>query len=102
MKSVTRYQIWRLYIIFEAINEENLLWLILGCKADQGDPTVMELQLDVWHCLLDVYTKFQIDISKHVEKSQENCSLAGSSTNSPSECFCPPEGQKLPNHDDNQ
>ena len=28
----------------------------------------MELQLDVWHCLLDVYTKFQIDISKHVEK----------------------------------
>ena len=39
---------------------------ILGCKVSQGDPTVMKLH--VWHCLLDVYTKFQIDISKHVDK----------------------------------
>ena len=32
----------------------------------------MKLELDVWHYLLNVYTMFQIDISKHVEKSAEN------------------------------
>ena len=29
----------------------------------------MKLELDVWHHLLDVYTKFQIDIPKHVKKA---------------------------------
>ena len=29
----------------------------------------MKLELNVWHYLLDVYIKFQIDILKHVEKS---------------------------------
>ena len=43
----------------------------------------MKLELDMWHHLLDVYTKFQTDISKHVQKSPENFSLAGSSTNAP-------------------
>ena len=28
----------------------------------------MKLEIDVWHYLLNVYNKFQIDISKHVEK----------------------------------
>ena len=28
----------------------------------------MKLELDVWHYLLNVYTMFQNDISKHVEK----------------------------------
>ena len=32
----------------------------------------MKLELDVWRYLLNVYTMFQIDISKHVEKSSEN------------------------------
>ena len=32
----------------------------------------MKLELDVEHHLLHVYTKFQTDISKHVEKSPEN------------------------------
>ena len=32
----------------------------------------MKLKLDVWHYLLNVYTMFQNDISKHVEKSPEN------------------------------
>ena len=59
----------------------------------------MKLELDVWHHPLDVYAKFQTDISQHVQKSPENFSLAGSSSN---KCFCPPEGQKLPNHDENQ
>ena len=36
------------------------------------------------------------------KKSPENFSLAGSSSNTPFKCFCPPEGQKLPNHDENE
>ena len=32
----------------------------------------MQLKLDMSCHLLNVYTKFQIDISKHVEKSPEN------------------------------
>ena len=32
----------------------------------------MKLELDEWHHLLNVYTRFQIDISKHVENSPEN------------------------------
>ena len=32
----------------------------------------MKLQLDMQHHLLHVYTKFETDISKHVEKSPEN------------------------------
>ena len=36
------------------------------------------------------------------KKSPENFSLAGSSSNTPFQVFCPPEGQILPNHDENQ
>ena len=32
----------------------------------------MKLDLDLWRRLLDVHTKFQIDIWKHVEKSPES------------------------------
>ena len=32
----------------------------------------MKLELDAGHRLLEVYTKFQIDISKHVKKILEN------------------------------
>ena len=32
----------------------------------------MKLELNLWHHLLDEYTKFEIDISRHVEKSPEN------------------------------
>ena len=62
----------------------------------------MKLELDVWHHPLDVYAKFQTDISQHVQKSPEIFSLARSSCNTPFKCFCPPEGQQLPNHDENQ
>ena len=62
----------------------------------------MKLELDVWHHLLNVYAKFQIDISSHVQISLENFSLVGSSTNTPFHVFCQPEGKKLPNHDENQ
>ena len=47
----------------------------------------MKLELDVWHHPLNVYAKFQIDILKHVQKSPENFSLAGSSSNTPFEVF---------------
>ena len=33
---------------------------IFGCKGGQSDPIVMKL--NVWCCLLDAFTKFQIDI----------------------------------------
>ena len=108
----------------------------------------MQLKLDMSCHLLNVYTKFQIDISKHVEeksgkhgrtdgrtdgrtlprhntsrfsngriKSPENsseaetwfwwnsnlmCRWLGALLTPPFECFCPPEGQKLPKHDKSQ
>ena len=43
-------------------------WAIIGCKVGQSVPIGMKLELAVWHYLLNVYTMFQIDISKHVEK----------------------------------
>ena len=36
-----------------------------------------------------------------LKKSPEKFLLAGSSTNPLRSVFCPPEGQKLPNHDEN-
>ena len=43
-------------------------WPIFGCKVGQSVHIGMKLKLDTWHHLLDVYTKFQTDISKHVQK----------------------------------
>ena len=42
--------------------------LLLAVKLGQSDPIVMKLKLDMSCHLLNAYTKFQIDISKHVEK----------------------------------
>ena len=42
-------------------------WSTFGCKVGQSVLIGMKLELDVLHSLLDVYTKFQIDIWKHVE-----------------------------------
>ena len=36
------------------------------------------------------------------KKSPENFSLAGSFSNTPFQVYCPPEGQKLPNYNENQ
>ena len=44
------------------------LWPIFGCKVDQSVQIGIKLQLDVWHHPLNVYAKFQTDISKHVQK----------------------------------
>ena len=70
---------WAIYIP----NLKNLPWFIrprlqklsltyFGCKLGQSDPIVMKLKLDMSCHLLNAYSKFQIDISKHVEKSLEN------------------------------
>ena len=75
------YQIWGLHIIFMAMYADKLLWPIFGCKVGQSDQIGMKLELDVWHHPLDLYAKFQTDISQHVQKSPENFSLAGSSSN---------------------
>ena len=39
-----------------------------GCKVGQSIQIRMKLELDAWHHPLDVYAKFQTDISKHVYK----------------------------------
>ena len=84
------------------MNADKWLWPIFGCKVGQSVQIGMKLDLDVWHHPLDVYAKFQTDISQHVQKSPENFSLAGSSRTPPFKCFRLLEGQKLPNYDENQ
>ena len=39
-----------------------------GCKLGQSDPIMMKIKLDMSCHLLNVYTKFENDILKHVEK----------------------------------
>ena len=70
------------------------LWPIFGCKVGQRIQIGMKLELDLWHHPLNVYAKFQSDISKHVQKSPENFSLAGSSSNTPFQVFLSARGPK--------
>ena len=56
---------------------------MFGCKVGQILQISMKLELDMWHHLLDLYTKFQTDISKYVQQIPEIFSLAGSSSNAP-------------------
>ena len=72
---------------------DKLLSSICGCEVGQTAHIGMNLELDVWHHLLYVYAKFQIDISKHVQKSLENVSLAGSSPNAAFQVFLSARGQ---------
>ena len=62
------YQIWGLYIIFKAMNADKWLWPIFGGKVGQSVQIGMKLELDVWHHPLDVFAKFQTDISQHLQK----------------------------------
>ena len=48
------------------------VWITFSCKVGQSDPIVMKLTLGMSSHLLNVYAKFQIDISKLVGKSLEN------------------------------
>ena len=63
------YQIWRIYLDLWGHDCKKWVWPTFGCKLGQSDPIVMQLKLDMSCHLLNVYTKFQIDISKHEEKS---------------------------------
>ena len=55
-------------MIFKAMYADKWLWPIFGCKVGQSVQIGMKLQPDLWHHPLDVYAKFQTDISKHVQK----------------------------------
>ena len=46
-------------------------WPIFGCKVGQSVLIKIKLELDAWHRLLDLYTKFQIAIPEHIKQSQE-------------------------------
>ena len=61
-------QIWRIYLDLWGYDCKKSVWPIFGCKLGQSDPIVMQFKLDMLCHLLNVYTKFQIDISKHVEE----------------------------------
>ena len=65
------YQIWRIYLDLWGHDCKKWVWPTFGCKLGQNDPIVMQLKLDMSCRLLNVYTKFQIDISKHVEEKSE-------------------------------
>ena len=56
---------------FKAMDADKWLWHIFGCKVGQSVQIGMKLEVDVWHHPLDVYDKFQTDISQHVQKSPE-------------------------------
>ena len=75
------YQIEGLYIIFEAMGAEKWFWPIFGCKVGQSVPIGMKLELGMWHYLLNVYTMFQIGISKHLWKSPKNFTKSETSKN---------------------
>ena len=62
------YQIWRIYLDLWGHDCKKWVWPTFGCKLGQSDPIVMQLKLGMPCHLLNVYTKFQIDISKHVEE----------------------------------
>ena len=63
------YQIWGFYIISKAKNADKWLWPIFGCKVGQSVSIGLKLELDVWYHPLDVYDKFQTDISQHVQNT---------------------------------
>ena len=77
------------------MNADIWLWPIFGCKVGQSVQIGIELELDMGHHPLDVYAKFQTDISQHVQKSPENFSLAGSSSITPFEVFLSARGPKI-------
>ena len=58
--------------IYDVMIAKKWLWPTFGCKVGQSDPIGMKLKLNMLCPLMNVYKKFTIDISKHVEKSLEN------------------------------
>ena len=86
------YQIWRIYLDLWGHDCKKYVWPTFGCKLGQSDPIVMQLKLDMSCHLLNVYTKFQIDISKHVEEKSGKRGRTDGRTNRRT------EGRTLPRH----
>ena len=63
-------------------------FFFLLLAVGQSDPIAKKLKLDMLCHLLNVYTKFQIDISKHVEKKSGKLNRTDEQM----------DGQTLPQH----
>ena len=66
------YKIWRLYPNKWPQEFKKQIWSTFSSKLDQSVLIAMKLEFDEWCRLLDVYSKFHFDFSKHVEKILEN------------------------------
>ena len=64
-------QIWRLHLNKWPQEYQNRIWPTFGCKVGQNVLIAMKLELDLWCHLLDVYSKFEINIWKHVKKKAQ-------------------------------
>ena len=71
-KGYLRIKFQGFILIYESMIAKKWVWPTFGCKLRQSDPIMIESILNMPYHLLNVYTKFEIDISKHVEKSPEN------------------------------
>ena len=89
------YQIWGLYITFKAMNTDKWLRPIFGCKVGQSVQIRMKLELDVWHHLLDVYAKFQTDISKRPKKVRKTFRWLGALVTPPLQVLLSARGPKI-------
>ena len=63
---------WRINLDLWGHDCKKLVWPTFGFKVGQSDPIAMTLKHDMLCHLPNVYTKYQIDISKHVEKKSGN------------------------------
>ena len=64
---VEKYQIWRIHLDRWGHDCKKWIGPTFGYKVWQSDAIVMQLKLDMLCHLLNVYAKFQIDISSMVE-----------------------------------
>ena len=83
--------------------KKNYIGPILGREVGQGDPTVMNTL--TWCMALPTSCIYQVSnwhLKACCKKNQKTFRWLGALLTPSSECFCPPEDQKLPNHDENQ
>ena len=69
-KATTSTNLKTIYQLVASVIIE-IIWLTFGFKVGRIILIAMKPELDMWCYLPDVYTKFQIDISKHVNKSRK-------------------------------
>ena len=71
-RGLPTYQIWKIYPDLWVHDCKKWVWPTFGCRLGQSDPIMIKLKLNMSCNLLNVYTKFENDISKHVEKKYGN------------------------------